>query len=234
MEAKEVALIAVLSAVTIVIAYAEGLSIAHLPGVIELMTVMIFVGGSCFGWFVGGCVGFIAITIYMLIPFPFAHPAAWLFTISPVLLIVMGALGTLFGVVGGILGERRNPATINAKFVGEMAFWGFVLTLIYDVFSSVGFYLAYPVYPSVWQAIYMTFIPAYYLYPPIIHTITNTIVFAVVAPALIRALQPIQAYLRPPSWQINRNVRAQLISKCPNHRVSSAETEKPLNNLRTK
>lgn len=199
LQTKELALITALSAVTIVVAYAKGLSIAHLPGVIELMTVMIFVSGFCFGWTVGGCVGFIALTIYMLIPFPFAHPAAWLFAISPVLLLIMGLLGTLYGIVGGVLGRLRNPAEINIKFVAEMAFWGFVLTFVYDISSSIGFYLAYPVYPSVWRAIYMTFIPAYYPYPPIIHTITNTVVFAVIAPTLIHTLRAIPVYLKVPS-----------------------------------
>jgi len=196
LETKKVALTAALSAVTIVVAYAKGLSIAYLPGLIELMTVMIFVSGFCYGWIVGGCVGFISLTIYMLIPYPFAHPAAWLFTISPVLLLVMAALGALYGIVGGVFRKFQNPVKINKKFVAELAFWGFILTFIYDIFSSIGFYLAYPVYPSVWEAIYMTFIPAYYLYPPIVHTFTNTIVFAVIAPPLIHALQALPVYLK--------------------------------------
>jgi len=158
--------------------------------------VMIFVSGFCFGWVVGGCVGFISLTIYMLIPYPFAHPAAWLFTISPILLLVMAVLGALFGVVGGVFGRLHNPVEINKWFVAELAFLGFILTFAYDIFSSVGFYLAYPVYASVWEAIYMTFIPAFYFYPPIIHTVTNTIVFVILAPALILAIQALPVYLK--------------------------------------
>jgi len=197
LETKQLALIAVLSAVVIATAYARGLGIPYLPGLIEGMTVMIFVSGFCFGWFVGGCVGFVALTIYMLVPYPFAHPAAWLFVISPVLLLVMGVLGALYGVVGGVLGKLQgsNPKKVGIKFITEMALFGFILTFIYDIFSSVGFYLAYPVYPSVWEAIYMTFIPAYYPYPPIIHTVTNTIVFAVIAPVLILAIRSLPIYL---------------------------------------
>jgi len=166
------------------------------------MTVLIFVSGFCFGWVVGGCVGFIAVTIYMLIPYPFAHPAAWLFTISPILLFVMGALGALYGIVGGVFGKLHNPAKINIKFIAEIAFLGFILTFIYDVFSSIGFYLAYPVYPSVWDAIYLTFIPLYYPYPPIIHTATNTVVFAIVAPALIHAIRVFSVYFKAPSQKL--------------------------------
>lgn len=202
MDAKKLALITVLSAVTIVIAYARGLGLASLPGLVEFMTVLIFVSGFCFGWVVGGCVGFIAVTIYMLIPYPFAHPAAWLFAISPILLFVMGALGALYGIVGGVFGKLHNPAKINIKFIAEIAFLGFILTFIYDIFSSIGFYVAYPVYPSVWDAIYLTFIPLYYPYPPIVHTATNTVVFAIVAPALIHAIRVFSVYFKAPSQKL--------------------------------
>ena len=188
METKEIALVSILSAAAIVVAYAKGLSIPFLPGLIEFMTVIIFVSGFCFGWFVGALVGVIAEIIYQLIPSPFAHPAAWIFTISPVLLVVMAGLGALYGVVGGFLGKWRNPK-MNLRFVAEMAFFGFILTFAYDVLSSVGFYLAYPVYSSVWYAIYLTFIPLYLPYPPIIHTFTNTAVFALIAPLLIMAIK---------------------------------------------
>jgi len=202
LDTKKLALTTVLSAVTIVIAYARGLGLASLPGLVEFMTVLIFVSGFCFGWIVGGCVGFIAVTIYMLIPYPFAHPAAWLFTISPILLFVMGALGALYGIVGGVFGKLHNPAKINVKFIAELSFLGFILTFIYDVFSSIGFYVAYPVYPSVWDAIYLTFIPLYYPYPPIIHTATNTVVFAIVAPALIHAIRVFSVYFKAPSQKL--------------------------------
>lgn len=46
LDVKNIALIAVLSAVTVVVAYAKKLSTVYLPGVVEVMTVMGF-----------GCVG---------------------------------------------------------------------------------------------------------------------------------------------------------------------------------
>lgn len=185
---KRVSLIAVLSAATVVVSYARGLSVV-LPGIVEFMTVMIFVSGFCFGWAVGVPVGFIAVILYMIIPYPFAHPAAWIYSISPLLLIIMGALGVMYGVVGALLGKMQSPVKVSPRFIIEMAVVGFILTFLYDVLSSIGFFLAYPVYPSVWEAIYLTFVPLYYVYPPIIHTVTNTIVFATVAPALILGLQ---------------------------------------------
>ena len=75
-----------------------------------------------------------------------------------ILLAVMSALVAMFGLVGGLLGKVRR-AERSRKFILEMALWGLFLTFTYDILSSVGFYLAYPVYPSVWQAIYLTFIP---------------------------------------------------------------------------
>jgi hypothetical protein len=185
-----------MSAITIVVAYARGVGLPSLPGLVEFMTVLIFVSGFCFGCVVGGCVGAIAVAIYMLIPYPFAHPAAWLFTISPLLLLVMAILGAMYGVSGGIFGRIRNPAKISTRFIVELGFLGFVLTLAYDIFSSVGFYLAYPVYPSIWEAIYLTFIPLYLPYPPIVHTFTNTLLFLILAPALIRAVNRFSAYFK--------------------------------------
>jgi hypothetical protein len=192
MNAKKIALIAALSAVTIVIGFGKGLGMSSLPGLVEFMTVTIFVGGFCFGWIIGSIVGGIATAIYMLVPAPFTNPAAYIFVISPVLLAIMAILGALYGVVGGLLGKWRNPDKKQLLFVAEMAFWGFILTFIYDIFSSIGFYLAYPVYSSVFEAIYLTFIPLYLPYPPIVHTFTNTIVFALVAPPLVIAIQALQ------------------------------------------
>jgi uncharacterized membrane protein len=109
MNARHVALIAVMSALAIVVAYSGGLAITSLPGVFEFMTVLIFISGFCFGSLVGVSVGIISLSIYMLVPYPFAHPAAWLYTISPILLLVMAALGALFGLVGALSSKILKP-----------------------------------------------------------------------------------------------------------------------------
>jgi len=192
MKSREIALIAMLSAATVGVACAKGLYISTLPGLVEFMTVLIFVSGFCFGPVVGTVVGAVSLTIYMLIPFPFAHPAAWLFVISPVLLAIMAALGAMFGLIGGLLGKTRRVSQ-GRRFTLEMGLWGLVLTFVYDIMSSVGFYVAYPFYPSVWEAIYLTFIPLYMPYPPIIHTVTNTLVFAIMAPPTINSIKSLHA-----------------------------------------
>lgn len=188
MNARQVALIAVMSALSIVIAYSRGLAVSSLPGVFEFMTVLIFISGFCFGSIVGVSVGIISLSIYMLVPYPFAHPAAWLYTISPILLLVMAALGALFGLAGALSSRIIKPAGWG-RFSLSLAVIGFALTLIYDIFSSLGFALAYPAFSDPIQAIYLTFIPLYYPWPPIIHTFTNTIIFAVIAPPLIQGIK---------------------------------------------
>ncbi len=188
MNARQVALIAVMSALSIVIAYSRGLAISSLPGVFEFMTVLIFISGFCFGSIVGVSVGIISLSIYMLVPYPFAHPAAWLYTISPILLLVMAALGALFGLAGALSSRILKPVGWG-RFSLSLAVIGFALTLTYDILSSLGFALAYPAFSDPIQAIYLTFIPLYYPWPPIIHTFTNTIIFAVIAPPLIQGIK---------------------------------------------
>jgi len=188
MNSKQIALVAMMSALTVVVAYSRGLALSSLPGVFEFMTVLIFISGFCFGWAVGASVGAISLIIYMLIPYPFAHPAAWMYSISPVLLVVMAGLGILFGIAGALASRVLDPMKAK-RFVVAMAALGFGLTFAYDILSSVGFALAYPAFESVWDAIVLTFVPLWLPWPPIVHTLTNTVIFAVLAPPLIRAIR---------------------------------------------
>jgi hypothetical protein len=185
---RKASLIAMMSAVSILVAYSKGLAIASLPGVVEFMTVLIFITGYCFGALVGGSVGVIALTIYMLIPFPFAHPSAWLFSLSPILLVVMALLGGMFGVGGAYTAKFTKPGR-DKRFTFTLAVVGLILTFVFDVMSSVGFALAYPAFTTIWQPIIYTFIPLFQPYPPIIHTVTNAIIFALVAPVIITAIK---------------------------------------------
>ena len=185
MNTKQIALIAVMSALAIVVAYSRGLAASSLPGVFEFMTVLIFISGFCFGALVGVSVGVISLSIYMLVPYPLAHPAAWLYTTSPALLLVMAALGALFGLAGAFSSHILKPASWGRFSLG-LAVIGFALTLTYDIVSSLGFALAYGM--DIWQSIVLTFVPAYLPWPPIVHTVTNTIIFTVIAPPLIQAV----------------------------------------------
>ena len=188
MNVQEIALVSIMSAVAVVVSYGKGLATSFLPGLIEFTTVIIFVSGFCFGTIVGGVVGMLSMTIKMLVPYPFAHPASWIFTISPILLAVEALLGGMYGVVGGFLGKKWSLEN-RWKFTLKLSLSGFILTFIYQILSSIGFYLAYPVYPSVWEAIYLTFIPLYYPYPPIMHAFINPLIFASIGTTLIYAIK---------------------------------------------
>lgn len=185
---RQISLIAVMSAASIVVAYSKGFAISALPGVFEFMTVLIFVSGFCFGLIVGASVGVISLAIYMLIPYPFAHPAAWMFSISPVLLAVMALLGCMFGVAGAIASKFLQPRR-SLRFTLSLTVLGLCLTFVYDIMSSIGFALAYPAFTTILDSLVLTFVPLYYPWPPIIHTVTNAIIFAAVAPVLITAIK---------------------------------------------
>jgi uncharacterized membrane protein len=194
LNAKDVALVSVFSALCVVVGYVKILSLFSLPNVLEFTGVLVFVSGLMFGWVIGALNGAISIAILTLIPYPLTSPAAFLFVTPPILLAVMIGLGSLYGLVGGILGKRYTALKIGRRLIVELAFLGFLLTFTYDVLASVGFYLAYSMYyGSVWDAIYLTFIPTIYMpYPPIIHTFTNTVVFALLVPPLVKAIGRLQ------------------------------------------
>lgn len=185
---RQISLIAVMSAASIVVAYSKGFAVSSLPGVFEFMTVLIFVSGFCFGLIVGASVGVMSLAIYMLIPYPFAHPAAWMFSISPILLAVMALLGCMFGVAGAIASKFLQPRR-SLRFTLSLTVLGLCLTFVYDIMSSIGFALAYPAFTTILDSLVLTFVPLYYPWPPIIHTVTNAIIFAAVAPVLITAIK---------------------------------------------
>ena len=194
LKAKDVALISVFSALCVVIGYIKVSSLFSLPNVVEFTAVLVFVSGLMFGWVVGALAGAISVAIITLIPYPLTSPAAFLFVTPPILLAVMIGLGALYGIVGGILGKRYSTKKMSRRMIVELAFLGFLLTFTYDVLGSVGFYLAYSVYySSVWEAILWNFIPTIYMpYPPIIHTFTNSVIFALLVPPLVKAIGRLQ------------------------------------------
>lgn len=192
---RYISLVSVFTAMAVAMAYTHGAVSAYLPNV-EFMSIIVFVSGFCFGWHVGAVVGVLSNIIWNLFPYPWVSPAATITYISPMLLAVTATLTGLYGLVGGLRGKGSVPPKISLRrFSLEAGLWGFILTFIYDILGSVGFYLAYPgLYPDVWMAIYFTFIPipGWMPYPPIVHTFANTVIFAVVAPPLIMAARRLQ------------------------------------------
>jgi len=72
MKTLGMALISVMSALAVDIAYGKGLAIPFLPGLIEFTTIIVFINGFCFGCVIGGTIGALAMAIKMIIPHPFA------------------------------------------------------------------------------------------------------------------------------------------------------------------
>jgi hypothetical protein len=108
------------------------------------------------------------------------------YTTSPLLLVVMATIGGAFGAAGAFASRILKPASWGRLSLA-LAAMGFALTLFYDLASSAGFAVAYG-FPLI-ESLYLTFVPLYYAWPPIIHTVTNTVIFAVVAPPVIQGIQ---------------------------------------------
>lgn len=197
MKTREIELACLLAAATVAVALAKGLTVSSLPGLVEFLTVLIFTSGFCFGPIIGCGLGLLSLILYMLVPFPLAQPAAWLFVIPPVILGIMGALGAMFGIAGGFVGRRKGSET-GRRLLVEIGLSGFLLTLTYDVGSSVAFWIAYRA-TDFSTAVLNTFTPALYPYPPIVHTLTNTVVFLVIAPPVINRIEDFK--LRKPSGE---------------------------------
>ena len=187
MNTRELTLISIMSALTVAVAYGRGLALPFLPGLLDFLSIIIFVNGFCFGWFVGGAVGAISMVIYMIIPYPFAHPSAWLFMISPILLTVQGVLGAMFGVVGGFLGRnweqkkrtdapkihcRDGPRRIHTDLRLSNSLERRVLSRVSYLSLDLGSHCLY---------LHSAVLPL----PPIAQAVTNTVIFAVLGYPLI-------------------------------------------------
>ena len=73
------------------------------------MTVIIFVGGVCFGSTVGLLVGVIAETVWNLFPYPFVYPLATIAVLHRFVSDHGGALAALYGIVGGLRDKNWVP-----------------------------------------------------------------------------------------------------------------------------
>jgi uncharacterized membrane protein len=95
------------------------------------MDLITFVGGFLFGPVVGAFVGIFSWSIYgVLNPYGFV-PQIWVATMLS---------ETIYGVVGGLF--HKANVNFDGKKLGHLIFvgnLGFLLTLIYDVFTNIAF-----------------------------------------------------------------------------------------------
>ena len=96
---------------------------------VKIMDFIIFVSGFVFGPFTGALIGVMTWMVYgTLNPYGFSLP----------ILVATASSEALYGVLGGILGDRTihfegRPLLTNLKF----AIVGFLLTFLYDLITNV-------------------------------------------------------------------------------------------------
>jgi LytS/YehU family sensor histidine kinase len=122
----KIAIIATLAAISIATNYA-------LIGVsnVKLMDFIVFVGGFCFGPFVGISIGVLSWLIYGAINPQGFVPLVWLATMSA---------ESIYGVVGGYLGKSLASADFRGQRLKLSVFFatmGFLPTVLYDLITNV-------------------------------------------------------------------------------------------------
>ena len=160
---RDICLIIVLAALCVGSSYA----LIGLPNV-NVMDLIVFVTSFVFGIPIGVATGVLARAIFGSInPLGFNLPI-WVST-------VLG--GTVFSVVGGILGRITSEPTGKSfnlfRFNLEMGLWGLVLTILYDLFTNIAFAVAFKVPIA-------AAIVSGWLLPPwfgILHAVSNVLLF---------------------------------------------------------
>jgi len=166
-------LIAVFTATCLATNYA----LIGLPN-IKVMDLIVFVAGLNFGVFVGATTGALIWMIYSwLNPYGVLGLPTWL-------LISFGQ--AMYGVVGGLLGKTTSWRSGNFpnNFKIELALWGFVLTLFYDLVSNIGFAVTYGI-PLIYVLVTGWLVPPWF---GIIHEVSNTILFSLATGPLVKVI----------------------------------------------
>jgi uncharacterized membrane protein len=162
-----------------IIATLVGLSIATnyaLIGVynVKLMDFIVFIGGFCFGPFVGALIGVLSWLIYGAInPYGFV-PQVWLAT--------MLAEAT-YGVVGGFLGKSLASTNFDGQHVKLSIFFatmGFLPTVLYDLITNIAYAFSFnvPIIPSILAGAPFT----------VLHEVANAAIFGICSVPMIMAL----------------------------------------------
>lgn len=164
--AKKVAAIAILSSLSIATNYAL-VGLAN----VKLMDLVVFIGGYCFGLYVGAIVGALSWLVYGLInPHGFVLPV-WFSTMFA---------ETIYGLVGALLKRRGLKGSMLKKSIVFGAA-GFLSTVVYDIVTNVVYAASFglPVVATILVGFPFT----------VVHEASNLELFALVAPPLTRILE---------------------------------------------
>ena len=158
------------------IAIGMGFSLMLIPN-IELITVVVFISGLYLGIRWGGLVGLVSMAIYSGM-----NPMGSGLSFPP--LFAMQILGmSLTGIIGGLVRPFFFVKQFNLFLISGLAVLGFTVTLIYDMLTL----LAYPVAAGLgFSGMLAALIKG--LGFTLLHEISNSIVFTVSVPQVIKLL----------------------------------------------
>jgi hypothetical protein len=165
----------ILAALFIALSVAVGYLLAGVPNV-ELMTLCVFLSGVFLGCGLGAVVGILSIFLYSVFN-PFGPP------LLP--LIITQLVGfALIGLSGGLLRVQIGCAGRRAIVVSAVA--GLILTVVYDLLTTVATAFVFLGGDGFIEGFMGVFIAgALFL---VIHTISNTVVFAVAVVPVVRVI----------------------------------------------
>lgn len=161
-----------------------GFLLAEVPNV-ELMTVSVFLSGVILGWRSGATIGLLSIVCYSLFN-PYGPPL-------PPLLIVQALGFALVGWAGGML--RTSIAERGRASYLFSALAGLLLTLVYDFLTTFATAVVVLGAGGVVHGLKGFFVAGALFI--VVHTLSNTIVFAVTAVPVLRAVS---------AWERGRGV----------------------------
>ncbi|MBN2412014.1 ECF transporter S component [candidate division KSB1 bacterium] len=176
---KKIILASLLTALSVSIGYI----FLFIPNV-ELITATVFISGFILGPLYGAITGIIA-------EFLFSMFNPWGVPMLPLLMVQIVSFG-LIGAAGGIYRLTFNKKKSYIYRFIIPALYGFVLTLIYDIITSLS-YIFFATDVSINKIIAM-FISGMVFY--MTHAGVNTLIFATIVPIiLIRLIPHLPAYL---------------------------------------
>lgn len=147
---------------------------------IELMSVLLFISGFLYGWYIGLFVGIISSLVYYGWN-PFGVPPL------PIYMVCVGCMAFI-GLFGGIIKSNSHikKIEINTRNISKLALVGFFYTVLFDLLTNLVY--AYVYYAGDFRLALITGFPFM-----IIHLISNTVVFSVLVLPINNTVETLQS-----------------------------------------
>ncbi len=170
------------TATFIAIGVAVGYALIFLPNV-ELVTLLIFLGGYNLGWKSGAFIGFTTEFIYSNFN---------LFGPAPVHILAAQLLGMLLaGIAGAIVREFVTPDSPGRAARFFFALTAVIITAVFDFLTTLADVLIIEPGPGFLVARLVAGLPFF-----VLHIASNGLIFFFLAPALIQILQKLPPFER--------------------------------------